>query len=520
MEEKGGRWAEFQGRFVNIGRHLLKGSVVSTVALVAQVVLAFVVTPLLVRALGERTYGMWILLMSVVGYYAFLDLGITSSVARFVAAAAGREDREEIHSVVNTAMGLFLWVGGICLVITLGLAIFAERLARSPGDVETLRSCVLIMGTLVAVGFPVRIFQGVLKAYLRYDLIAVGSLVKLVVANLLIWMVLPRGYGVVALAWITALAGLLESVLTVYFAWRAFPGLALGRRFVRKETRGSLLNYSWRSFVLALTQVIRFKVDTVVIASVLSVNLITHYSIGARFMDYFTELIGNLVGGQLVPVFSRYQGRGDEGMVRAGFLSASRVSTIVSVFCGGSLAFYGGAFIERWMGEGFKDSTTILLILVGPFTLALAQTPGVGLLYGMAKHHLLAWICGGAAVLNLGMSLILAKIYGMNGVAMGTSIELMVIFLLVFPVVVCGVAKVSLKEFFGWGLFWPAAQSVVPLGIYFLLVRQFLEPNYLRLGLLVIGQTVIFAPAVYWGVLSGEERAFLGTALRRKAAVA
>ena len=207
-------------------------------------------------------------------------------------------------------------------------------------------------------------------------------------------------------------------------------------------------------------------------------------------------------------------------MVRAGFLSASRVSTIVSVFCGGSLAFYGGAFIERWMGEGFKDSTTILLILVGPFTLALAQTPGVGLLCGMAKHHLLAWICGGAAVLNLGMSLILAKIYGMNGVAMGTSIELMVIFLLVFPVVVCGVAKVSLKEFFGWGLFWPAAQSVVPLGIYFLLVRQFLEPNYGRLGLMVIGQTAIFAPAVYWGVLSGEERAFLGKALRRKAAVA
>lgn len=502
---------------MNIGRNLLKGSVVSTIALVAQVVLAFVITPLLVRCLGVQTYGVWLLLTAIVGQYALFDFGISSAVARFVAAAAGKSDETEIHAVVNTALVLFAFVGAACLLVTCGLALFADRLAARPEDASIIRNCVLIVGGLVALGFPVRIFQGVLKAYLRYDLIAFAGLAKLILTNLLIWIFLPAGYGIVCLALITALAGVIEYVLTIRFACRAFPALRLGIGFYRPTTRGSLLDYSWRSFILGVTQQIRFKLDLVVIASVLrEKSLITHYSIGARFMDHFVELVGNLVGGQLMPVFSRYEGRGELDLVRDRFLSATRVSTIVSVFFGASLAFYGGAFIERWMGPGFGDSATILLILAGPFTLALAQTPGVGLLYGMSKHHLLAWICAGAAVVNLTLSVVFAKMYGMNGVAMGTAVELTLNFLFVFPIVVCRVANVPLRTFFADALFGTLAKCLLPLGLYFFSVRQFLEPGYLRLFLLVVGQAVVFAPAVFYGVLRKGERELLVGAFRRR----
>ncbi len=502
---------------MNIGRSLLKGSVVSTIALVAQVVLAFVVTPLLVHSLGVQTYGIWLLLTSLIGQYALFDFGISSAVARFVSAASARNDEAEIHAVVNTALALFAIIGTACLLLTLGLAFFADRLASAPDEVAVVRTCVLIVGSLVAVGFPVRVFQGILKAYLRYDLIAFAGLAKLILTNLLIWILLRAGYGIVCLAVITALAGVIEYFLTIRFAYRAFPALRLGFGSYRSATRGMLLDYSWRSFILGVTQQIRFKLDLVVIASVLrEKSLITHYSIGARFMDQFVELVGNLVGGQLMPVFSRYEGRGEYDLVRDRFLSATRVSTIVSVFFGASLAFYGGAFIERWMGPGFGDSTTILLILAGPFTLALSQTPGVGLLYGLSKHHLLAWICAGAAVVNLTLSVVFAKIYGMNGVALGTAVELTLNFLFVFPVVVCRVAKVPLRTFFADALFGTLAKCLLPLGLYFFAVRQLLEPGYLRLILLVVGQAVVFAPAVFYGVLRKDERELLRGAFRRR----
>ncbi len=501
---------------MNIGRSLLKGSVVSTIALVAQVVLAFVTTPILLHSLGERNYGIWLVLMALIGYYSFLDFGISSSVARFLASAFGRNDEEEIHAVINTALAFFLMVGIASLLVTIGLVVLADRFTTNQTDVLVIRPCILIVGAIASVGFPVRVFQGILKGCQRYDLIAFAGLARLLVTSLLIWIFVRAGYGIVCLAAITALVGLMECILTIYFACRSFPAIRLGLGFYRTSTCVRLLGYSWRSFFLVLTQHVRFKMDSLVISGLLSVRLVAQYSIGARFMEYFMEIVGNLVGGQLMPVFSRYHGRDAHDLMRERFLTATRVSAIVSIFFGASLAFYGGTFIERWLGSGFDASIRILLILVGPYTLFLAQVPGVHLLFSLAKQHHLAWVGMGAAITNLALSLFLAKAYGLSGVAMGTAIELTLVSIFVSPFVVCRAAKVPLRRFFADALFGTFAKCLLPLGLYFFLVRQFLEPNYLRLITLVLGQILVFGPAVFYGVLRKDERALLLGAFRRR----
>lgn len=45
----------------------------------------FVVSPIVVRSLGETQYGAWSLLTSMVGYLGLLDLGVRSAVTRYIA---------------------------------------------------------------------------------------------------------------------------------------------------------------------------------------------------------------------------------------------------------------------------------------------------------------------------------------------------------------------------------------------------------------------------------------------------
>ena len=45
----------------------------------ASLLVGFVVTPFLVQRLGQSTYGLWIVISSLTGYFAVLDLGIGSS---------------------------------------------------------------------------------------------------------------------------------------------------------------------------------------------------------------------------------------------------------------------------------------------------------------------------------------------------------------------------------------------------------------------------------------------------------
>ena len=56
--------------------------------------MAFVLTPFMVRHLGDRDYGVWVTLFSLTGYFGLFDQGIRPSLVRYVSRdhAAGDHD--------------------------------------------------------------------------------------------------------------------------------------------------------------------------------------------------------------------------------------------------------------------------------------------------------------------------------------------------------------------------------------------------------------------------------------------
>jgi O-antigen/teichoic acid export membrane protein len=49
--------------------------------------ISFFMMPFLVRNLGDRMYGIWTLVGSVLGYYGLIDIGLSSAVVRFISRA-------------------------------------------------------------------------------------------------------------------------------------------------------------------------------------------------------------------------------------------------------------------------------------------------------------------------------------------------------------------------------------------------------------------------------------------------
>ena len=70
---------------------VLRGSVLRAAMLFANVAVALYMMPFLVHALGDRWYGMWTLVATFMGYYGYLDFGLSVSVQRFIAGAIGRK---------------------------------------------------------------------------------------------------------------------------------------------------------------------------------------------------------------------------------------------------------------------------------------------------------------------------------------------------------------------------------------------------------------------------------------------
>ena len=190
------------------GQKLVKGSTLRTVYYLAQIVVLFFLTPFVVFSLGDRMYGFWTLVCTLIGYYGLLDLGLSYAVNRYIAGAIGAEDKDECNRVFNTAFILFLMFGFVALGISVILAALTPFITKSPSDAALFIKVILILGVNMAVELPLRVFLGVLTSEIRFDIISGLQLLSLVLRTTLIVLALLLGYKVLALALVTVLSSI------------------------------------------------------------------------------------------------------------------------------------------------------------------------------------------------------------------------------------------------------------------------------------------------------------------------
>lgn len=490
---------------MSTARTLLKGSFIRNADLCVALAAYAAVTPLIVRSLNERNYGFWTLISAFIGYYGLMDFGLASAASRYLSQSLGKSDMEELNGVATTSFVLFSAIGAGVLLVSLAAAAACPLFVSDPAEAALLRKLLVVMGAAAALGFPLRVHTGVLTSYLRYDVIASLAIIKVVVSNALIYYCLSRGGGLMTLAVISAAASLLQNASTGAACRALYPHVRISpSRFDFSRVR-VMLGYSSKTFMCQLGEILRFRLDSVLIAGFLNVGLLTPFSIGVRLVDGFCYLVHNFVG-MMLPVFSQYEGRGDYDAIRDSLLKITRLSALLSAFIGFSIIFYAPAFIERWMGPGFESSALVAAILCAGFVFELPQTPGVQLLYGLSKHETFAvlYVCEGAA--NVILSLILLKHYGMYGVALGTAAEMVLFKVFVQPIFICRAIGLPVRTYLGDRILGTLAKSALPLGAYFLLVKDYVLPDYARLTACVALQTLLFAPAAYFFILSDEER--------------
>ncbi len=487
------------------GKHLIKGSLIRNAHFVLSVSIMFFMMPFIIRSLGNKIYGIWILVGTFIGYYGLLDMGLSSAVERFMSRALGRRDITAANRIISTSFVMFSTGGAIVLLLSSIASALCFYLIRDPGDAVLFGKMIFILGIGMAIRLPMKVFRGVLISHLRYDLATYASMLKLLAANAFIFYFLKTGHGVLALAVITFLANQLEYLLELIFAKKVFPELRISRSLYQKDEVRLLLGYSVKTFIARLADILRFRVDSFVIAIFLNLSVITPYYVAVRLVDYFGRFITNSVG-LMMPVFSRYESQGRYDLMRQKFLDVTRISTVLSVFVGASMIYYGNVFICRWMGPGFRSSYTILIILCVPVMIGLMQNPSLGLLYGISKHHFFSVANALEGVLNLILSILLVRRYGIYGVALGTAIPLMLFKLFVMPIYSCRVIKVPVYEYYFKTLFLSGIKTLCPLLLYFYIGRFFLKADYANIIISGGIQILLFVPILFYFVFGERER--------------
>jgi len=417
------------------GGLVLRGSLLNAVLLFSNIAVSLYMMPFVVHALGDRWYGMWTLVATFMGYYGYLDFGLSVATQRFIAGAIGKQDHEEVSRLLTTALGIFAVLAAITLLVTLVVVWSAPYFFTDVAEIWTFRVVFTILGLSVAINFPVAAFNGLLTGNLRYDVATYIELGKLTIRTGLILYFIGAGYSIIALALIVLCVDVGGNVLKLGVMRRMFNQVGIRRLYFTRERLPELFNYGAKTFVNQLANLLQLKMDAPIIAAFINLSTVTLFNVGGQLVYYFRNLVINLTG-VMVPVFAQFHATQNKKAIRHAYFFTSKLCTALSLLVGGAIIAFGKDFINLWMGSAYVQAYAVLLVLMIPTILYVSQQPALAVIYGLGEMGVLANASILVALVNIVMCIGLAGPLGMVGVALGIGIPMIFfsMFLIAFTV--------------------------------------------------------------------------------------
>ena len=483
---------------------VLKNVGSSWFSLGVNILVGIFLSPFILHRLGDTAFGIWVLIFSVTGYYGLFDLGIRSSVIRYVSTYTATVDVSGLARLINTSLATYTAIGAVAMAVTMVCTLYVDRLFRIPPDfVVTARWLFLIVGASVAVGFPTGVFGGILEGLQRFYWVNVTNLVSTLLRAALIVAALTHGLGLITVALITVILPIIGSIVRAIIVLAILP-IRFGWKYVDQSAFREIANYSAISFVLMIAYKLRFKTDEIVIGTFLSVTAITYFSIGDRLLDYAAEVVSSLAQ-IFVPMSGQSDARGDKEHLRKILIAGNRACALIIFPISAVLIILGKSVIEAWVGARYiSESYPVLLTLVIPITTSLAQAASVRILYGMARHQAMAWVTLMESVANLILSIVLIGPFGIVGDAAGTAIPLLCTTLFFMPRHLCRLLGIRIRTFV-WEAYKLPIALVTPFVVALLLLRRWFIPHtYLQLGLGVGLALLPYGGGILWALWSNR----------------
>jgi O-antigen/teichoic acid export membrane protein len=410
-----------------------------SVNFLATIALTLVVSPLLLHALGTARYGSWALIAQLTGYYGLLDWGVRAAVGYFVAALIPKAKLLELNSIISTALAFLVAVAVVVVGLGIGLAVYLERVFNLAGsDPREVRRAFVVVTIAVACSLPFEAFAAVVNGCRRAYLTTGADTVTRVLSAVATVVWLLHGGGLVGLAVIQLLSRAVVWMVTVWNARRLLPTLKVTPQAIGREAARELAGYGARTFLINAAGLIIYRLDLVVVAAFLDLSLVTRYTIGQTLVDYASNAVLN-VTQSFTPHFTHTHERDGLAAVRQMYLQGARISGAVGMLLSGGILVFGGPFIRLWLGDDLvsgpwlQRSDTILLILLLGQAPRFMQSISWQLCFGLRKVNFLTVIQLSEAGCNLALSLWWVRVWGAAGVALGSTVPLLVTNLFVMP---------------------------------------------------------------------------------------
>ncbi|MDM8545569.1 oligosaccharide flippase family protein [Candidatus Venteria ishoeyi] len=416
--------------------------------LVAAVLIGFFLTSYIIGELGKTGFGIWMLISSIVGYYGILDLGIESAISRYVARYAAQKDYEGLNSTINTALVLFCIIGGGIILASFWIDGFlAQFFDVAEADVEAFKKLIIILGISVGLSFPGNLFGAIIKAHERFLEANLVDIIILVLRAGIVVALLEMDMGVVGIGWANLVSAVLMLGMNYYLCRHLFPHVQFNLFGGHWKTLVMLMGFGIATTIMEISNIMRFNLDSFVIGKWLGLAEVGIYGVAAVLVRYYLQFISAATISVFTPRFSSIAGEQDRAYLQKLFLKSLSIGAFLSFAIATPMLIWGEPFVRLWAGAEFVEVLPTFWVLTIAYAVTLSQSTSVAMMYALKRHQLFAVISLIEGVVNVALSIYLAPIYGIFGVALGTAIPMLILKVFLQPLYLTRILEVPLAAY-------------------------------------------------------------------------
>jgi O-antigen/teichoic acid export membrane protein len=402
---------------------LARNSAANIVRLAFTSLIAIFLPAYLTRRLPQEIYGAWVLILQLGAYVNYLDFGVQTAVAKYIAEFEAAGDRRGCNRCLSAAMVVMTAAGLAGILVSLGLAReVPELFHRMPANLYSEVSIsVLFVGISLSVALMASTFSAVFMGLQRYHIPMITGVVGKILFGIAICVAVYYHAGLAAMGAAVAAANLLGAAIQIV-SWKKLAGhIQVAISAIDREMLKRMISYCgvltiWSGCILIIS-----GIDLTIVGHY-SFGQVAFYSVAISPTAFVLMIFGALLAPLLPASSALSTARTPEQMGNV-LLKATRLGTLVLLVTGLAVMVAGYPLLRVWVGPEYAaHSVQYLRILVVANIVRQLCAPYSTMVVATAKHAFATASTVTEAAVNLVASIWLARHFGAPGVAAGTLI--------------------------------------------------------------------------------------------------
>ncbi len=491
---------------------LITNSIFSLFSWFLPIVIGLVATPLIVKNLGNREYGLYAVILGFVSYS--FTFGVGRILMKYIAEYRGSGETEKIAEIVSATFWLSMTIavsGTLAVAFTakyiVSYILFLPEDQQAIGVVGLYLACAAIIATMLS-----QIFQFILQGLNRFGSYLLLTNISGVLLNIGNVTLALLGYGIVPLLWWNFIALIIMAAAFGYDAIRHLPEFSIRPRF-RSEAWPPVLRYGANIILYQVFGNVLLAFERAWIVRKFGPEAATFYIVPMLLAIYMNGIIGS----SLVVLFPTVNELlGDRDRLISLYQKATKMMVAIIFLLSTMLIIGGRPLLTVWINAEMADRSYAILVI---HVLTFGLIAGMMMVWQLAEgfrapsYNTLATFLWSLVAIPL--MVYTADRWNIEGIAVSRLIGVAITMPLLFVVE---------RRFLGgshwhfWGaISWRVIAATLAMAAVLIGLFRFVPPHWIFVaGGFAAGGTVFALTLLATGFFTADERQMIRDIVLRK----